>query len=91
MLSTEITSFRHDYVLVRRLPIPATTLGGIILPLKAIELPQLGRILHVGWKNPEGLQPGDLVLLPKFGGLCYAFDSEDLYLFRTGELLAVIQ
>jgi co-chaperonin GroES (HSP10) len=88
---------RNDRILVERIADAATTEGGIIIPTR--ELPQLAIIIAIGWKNPEGLRPGDLVLLPKFGGLRYDHNDcnqlqpsnpKTYYLFHIKELIAVI-
>jgi chaperonin GroES len=81
---------RHDNVIVKRIPIPSTTKGGVVLPLAAIELPQLANIIAIGPRNPEKLKPGDLVILSKFKGLLYELYGEDYYLLHINDLLAVV-
>ena len=84
-------NFLHDWILVQRLSMPEKTTGGIILPTKAVELPQLARVIKVGpKKNHENIQPGNLVLLPKFAGLLFPIANQDYYLFHNREILAVI-
>lgn len=85
-------TFIQDHILVKRLPIPEATTGNIILPTRAVELSQLGRIVNMGPKrNHEGLKPGDLVLVPKFGGILYPIHDTDYYLYHNKEILAVIE
>jgi chaperonin GroES len=83
-------AMRNDRVLVERISDATTTKGGIILPGLARELPQLGTIISIGWKNPDNLLVGQLVLLPKFGGLAYDVGSKLYHLYHIKELIAVI-
>lgn len=81
----------HDYVLVRRIPMPETTQSGLYLPLKAVEVPQLGHIVCIGPKNPESLRPGALVLMRKFEGHRLEFLGEIFHLLKVYDILAEIK
>lgn len=82
---------RNNRVLVKRIPIPEKTKGGIILPLQAIELPQLAHVISIGPINPEQIQPGDMVLIKKFEGHRWEKDGEVFHLMHISDLLAVIK
>lgn len=82
---------RNNRVLVKRIPIPETTRGGLILPLSAIELPQLANVISIGPINPENIQVGDLVLIKKFEGHRWEHNGEVLHLMHISDLLAVIK
>lgn len=81
----------HDRVLIKRIPMPSTTKGGIYLPLIATELPQLGHIHALGTRNPDGLRLGDLVLVKKFEGVRLYLEDIEYYLFYLDEILAVVR
>jgi chaperonin GroES len=81
----------HDLVLIRRLEIPPQTRGGIILPLKAIELPQLGHVVAIGPRNPDQIQIGEMVLMKKFEGHRLFLNGEELHLMHIEDLLAAIK
>ena len=80
-----------DKVLIRRLPIPEKTRGGIFLPLKAIELPQLGHIVAIGPKNPDELPIGQMVLFKRFEGKRLFLNGEELHLMLIEDLLCAIK
>lgn len=80
-----------DRVIVRRLALPEKTRGGIYLPLKAIELPQLAHIVYLGQKNPDNLQIGSLVIIKKHEGHRIFLNGEELHLLRLEDLLAEVK
>lgn len=87
---------RNDRVLVRRITQPTSTQGGIILPDRAQQLPQLGFVIAIGPKNPEEIMPGDMVIVKKFEGSRWEPDPinkpEEVYwLFRRDDILAVVE
>ena len=81
----------HDRVLIRRIPIPEKTRGGIILPLKAIELPQIGHIVAIGPHNPDLLAVGSMVIIRRFEGQRVWLNGEELHLLRIEDLLAEVR
>ena len=72
------------------------TAGGIILPESTVSKANEGEILAVGagYMTREGVNVpvsvavGDKVLLPEYGGLMIKMDGEEVYLFRSDEILA---
>lgn len=66
------------------------TKGGIILPESARNLSQLATVIGIGPENPEGIKPGDKVLLPKYGGYHYEYAGTSYVLIDIPDLLAVI-
>jgi chaperonin GroES len=85
-----------DRVLVQRVAAEAKTKGGIILPESNKKVNNAtvvavgpGTVNEKGEVIPCGIQVGDQVLLPEFGGTKVEVDSGvDMYLFREGDLLA---
>ena len=79
-------------VLVRVLAEPATTPSGIVLPDTAKETPQRGEVVAVG--DDEELirvEPGDVVLYPKYTGSEVALDGEEHLIMEAADLLAVVR
>lgn len=81
----------RDRVILKRIPLPTQTKGGIHLPLSAVELPQLAHIKFVGPKNPDRLKPGDLVIPRKFEGRPIFIDNEDCVEMFIKDLLAIVE
>jgi chaperonin GroES len=72
--------------------------GGIIIPDSAKEKPQEGKVIAVGTgkidengkKIPFNVKPGDIVLLPKYGGTEVKMDDKEYQIVREDDILAVI-
>ena len=78
-------------VLVRVLEEPTVTSSGIVLPQTAKEAPQRGEVVAIG--DDEELirvQPGDVVLYPKYGGSEVGVDGEEHLIIEAADLLAVV-
>jgi len=84
-----------DRVLVQRVAAEVKTKGGIILPETDKKVKNAtvvavgpGTVTEKGEVVPCGIQVGDQVLLPDFGGVKVEVDTGvDMYLYREGELL----
>ena len=72
--------------------------GGIIIPASAREKPQEGKVIAVGTgkiddngkKVPFNVKPGDVVLMPKYGGTEVKLDGKEYQIMREDDILAVI-
>ena len=74
------------------------TVGGIIIPDSAKEKPMQGKVIAVGKKTDKDgkevafdVKPGDMVLLPKYGGTEVKIDGKKLQLVREEDLLGVLE
>ena len=74
------------------------TKGGILLPDTAKEKPQEGKVLAVGpgklsdegKRLPMDIKVGDIVLYPRYGGVEYKLDDEEVEIFHQSDILGVI-
>eukprot|EP01129_Flabellula_baltica_P001381 TRINITY_DN1126_c0_g1_i1.p1 TRINITY_DN1126_c0_g1~~TRINITY_DN1126_c0_g1_i1.p1 ORF type:complete len:139 (+),score=49.83 TRINITY_DN1126_c0_g1_i1:44-418(+) len=89
-----------DRVVVRRQKKPAKTVGGVILPeTKTAEKTREAEVIAVGpghrdydgKYSPLGLNVGDIVLLPEFGGDEVELNGEKLTIFREDEIIGRIE
>ena len=72
--------------------------GGIIIPDSAKEKPQEGKVIAVGTgkiddngkKVAFNVKPGDIVLMPKYGGTEVKLDGKEYQIMREDDILAVI-
>ena len=94
MLSSSTISFAVSYLHHFAVLQTAT---GILLPETSIGKANEGLVLAVGPGLrtredgefiPVGVEVGDKVLLPEYGGLQIKLDGEDVFLFRNDEILA---
>ncbi|KAI1405252.1 chaperonin Cpn10 [Hypoxylon fuscum] len=87
-----------DRVLVQRIKAESKTASGIFLPESSVKELNEGRVLAVGpgqlnregQRVPMGVQTGDRVLIPQFGGSPVKVGEEEFHLFRDSEILAKI-
>ena len=87
-----------ERVLVEPLKEGEVTKGGIIIPDSAREKPQEGKVIAVGTgkldengkKIPFNVKPGDMVLMPKYGGTEVKLDGKEYQIMREDDILAVI-
>lgn len=86
-------------VLVRRLDSDEVTPAGLVLPDTAKEKSQRGEVVAIGpgLRQPNGeghlpmnVQPGNHVLLPKYGGVEVTYHGETLIVFKEDDLLAIL-
>ena len=88
-----------DRVVVQRDDADATTTGGIVLPDSAKEKVNRARVIAVGPGNlddsgdrhPLSVQPGDHVLLNKYGGDELEVGGVTYTIVRESDILAVIE
>ena len=88
-----------DRVEVERDEAEERTAGGIVLPDKAKEKINRGKVIAVGdgKLNDEGkrvplqVKPGDRVLFAKYGGDEFQLDNDEYLLIRESDILAVIE
>ena len=89
-----------DRVVVQRTQPPARSVGGIVLPeTKSQEKPREGKVLAVGPGHrdyegkyaPLGLNVGDVVLLPEFGGDEINMNGEEYAIYREDDIIAKIE
>jgi chaperonin GroES len=85
-------------VVVKRIEQEATTAGGIVLPEKAREKPQEGRVLSVGdgrqlpdgSRAPHQVSEGDRVLFTRWAGTEVEVNGETLLIMNEDDILAVV-
>ncbi|KAK9728999.1 mitochondrial heat shock protein Hsp10 [Basidiobolus ranarum] len=88
-----------DRILVQRIKPEQKTASGILIPEKAQEALNEGRVISTGkgaldkdGKHiPVSVKEGDKVLLPPYGGSAVKIDKEEFLLFRDSEILAKIE
>jgi len=86
----------QDRVVVERIPVEETTVGGIVLPDTAKEKPQRGRVLSIGPGRlldsgavvPISVKLGDEVLFGKYSGAEIEFESAEYTILREDDILA---
>mmetsp|Transcript_3652 Transcript_3652/g.4227 ORF Transcript_3652/g.4227 Transcript_3652/m.4227 type:complete len:104 (-) Transcript_3652:8-319(-) len=84
-----------DRLLIRRGVKETTTAGGIILPSETAKDKNEGEVVAVGPGDRDmsgnlhavGINVGDKVLLPAYGGTELKVDDEELFLFRESDIL----
>ncbi|ORX99771.1 chaperonin GroS [Basidiobolus meristosporus CBS 931.73] len=88
-----------DRILVQRIKPEQRTASGILIPEKAQEALNEGRVVATGKGAldkdgkliPMSVKEGDKVLLPPYGGNPVKVDKEEYLLFRDSEILAKIE
>ncbi|KAJ6183856.1 Chaperonin Cpn10 [Penicillium mononematosum] len=88
-----------DRVLVQRIKPEAKTASGIFLPEAAVKEQNEAQVLAVGpglldrdgKRIPMGVNAGDKVLIPQFGGNAIKVGEEEYTLFRDHDILAKIK
>ncbi|CRK25986.1 hypothetical protein BN1723_003337 [Verticillium longisporum] len=102
-MATSIRSIRSlapllDRVLIQRVKAETKTASGIFLPESSVKELNEGKVLAVGpgaldkngQRLPMGVNSGDRVLIPQFGGSPVKVGDEEFHLFRDSEILAKI-
>lgn len=87
-----------DRVLVQRLKAESKTASGIFLPESSLKDLNEAKVLAVGpggldkdgKRIPMGVQTGDKVLIPQYGGSPIKVGEEEYHIFRDSEILAKI-
>jgi len=89
----------HDRVIVKRIEEEEKTSGGIIIPDKAKEKPQEGKVIAVGKGkildngkvSPMAVKKGDRILFGKYAGTDIKVDGEEHLIMREDDILAIVQ
>ncbi|GAB6030469.1 10 kda heat shock protein [Chamberlinius hualienensis] len=84
-----------DRVLVERFVAEAKSKGGVLIPEKAQQKVLNATVVAVGPGSrnqsgdvvPVSVKPGDVVLLPEYGGTKINFEDKEYHLFRDGDIL----
>ncbi|KAB5572046.1 chaperonin 10-like protein [Coniochaeta sp. 2T2.1] len=97
-MSTTIRSIKSlvpllDRVLVQRIKAETKTASGIFLPESSVKELNEGKVLAVGpgaldkdgKRLPMGVNSGDRVLIPQYGGSPVKVGEEEFHLFRDSE------
>ena len=83
-----------DRILVSRIKAAQKTASGILIPEKAQETLNQGKVIAVGAGKdgkPLSIKRGDLVLLPAYGGSSVKMENQEYLLFKEEEILAKIE
>ncbi len=88
-----------DKVVIKRLESEEMTAGGILLPDRAREKPQQGRVLSVGdgrllasgSRVPHQVSEGDRVLFQRWAGAEVVINGQDLLVLSEDEILAIVK
>lgn len=88
----------HDKVLVKRIDIPETTEGGIIIPDTVADKPLEGEIIAVGngriqkdgSVTPLDVKKGDNVLFAMYAGTEITLEGEERVILNESDILAII-
>ena len=89
----------QDRIIVKPVPEPETSAGGIILVEAGKEKPVHGQVIAVGQGKPldngntraPSLQVGDNVLFGQYTGTAITHEGEKVLIMREDEILAVIE
>ena len=87
-----------DRLVVKPIEREEVTKSGIVLPDTAKEKPQEGKVIAVGpgklsddgKRLPMDIKVGDIVLYPRYGGVEYKLDDEEVEIFHQSDILGVI-
>ncbi|KAK5660423.1 hypothetical protein OQA88_12966 [Cercophora sp. LCS_1] len=103
-MSTTLRSIKSlvpllDRVLVQRVKAEAKTASGIFLPESSVKELNEAKVLAVGpgaldkdgKRLPMGVNAGDRVLIPQYGGSPVKVGEDEYTLFRDSEILAKIK
>ena len=88
----------QDRIMVRRMEMAETVVGGIIVPDTAKEKPQQAEVVAVGTgkfqKNGQRtaveVKPGDRILFGKYSGSEVKIDGQEYLILREDEILAIL-
>ena len=79
-----------DRVLVRKITPQSKTAAGVLLPDSAVQMLNEAQVVSVGAKTKYGVQIGDRVVVPEFGGLKIKVDDSELVVYREEDVLGVL-
>jgi chaperonin GroES len=88
----------QDRVMVKRIEVAETAVGGIIIPDTAKEKPQqaevvaagTGKLLKNGQRTTMDVKPGDRILFGKYSGAEVRIDGQEYLILREDEILAIL-
>lgn len=97
-MSTKIRPL-SDKIVVKPIEEAAQTSGGIFIPESSKEKPQKaevlavgpGKMLESGVREEMGVNVGDFILLPKYGGSEVKIDNEEYKILSIKDVLGVIE
>lgn len=100
-MTKNVVKALHNNVVVKQEENTAQMYGNIMIPDTGKEKPLMGRIIDIGpgvishfsgARIPiTGLEIGDLVFFPSFGGVRITNEGEDYIVCKDADLLAVIK
>lgn len=82
----------HERVIVKEIPSPEKTSGGLLIPSEAREIPTTGVVLMVGnLVNREGedIMAGDIVMYMKYAGLPVTVDGVECRILMCNDIICV--
>jgi len=82
----------HERVIVKEIPTPDRTNGGLFIPVEAQEMPTTGTVIMVGNlvnKEGEDIQKGDTVMYMKYAGLPIKINGEDCRILMVNDIICV--
>jgi chaperonin GroES len=88
----------QDRIMVKRIEVAETVVGGIIVPDTAKEKPQqaevvavgTGKLLENGQRTTLEVKPGDRILFGKYSGSEVKIDGQEYLILREDEILAIL-
>ena len=89
----------HDRILIKRQEEKETRKGGIIIPDRAKEKPQEGKVIAVGngkvsdegKKIPLDVKTGDKILFGKYSGSEVTLDDVEYLILREEDVLCILE
>jgi len=86
----------QNMVLIKPVGMEQMSKGGVIIPDTAQEKSQEGEVIAVGpgrlskdgKREPLDVKVGDIVIYPKFGGMEYKIEGEELVILPENQILA---
>ena len=82
----------HERVIVKEIPTPDRTQGGLFIPVEAKEIPTEGTVHSFGAlvnKEGENLKEGDRVLYMKYAGLPIKMNGEEYRILMCNDIICV--
>lgn len=82
----------HERVIVKEIPTPDRTTGGLFIPQEAQEMPTSGIVLMVGNlvnKEGEDILAGDTVMYMKYAGLPVNVDGQACRILMVNDIICV--
>jgi len=89
----------NGHVVLKPVEVDEMMAGNIIIPDLGKEKPEIGEVLEASstfnWNTGELVAPpvevGDKVLIPKLGSQRVTIDSEEYYITKVSEIIAIIK